>query len=173
MRNLYGFSRPSPGTALAMEPGMELLLLLLLSTPPTPCRPGETAVLVQVSAHVLELCQDGRSIASHRVALGSGGIGKRVQGDGKTPLGLYPLGPPRPSPSFGTFVPVGYPTAAQQKLGFTGSAVGIHGPARGWGGALSTRVDWTAGCIAVGTDAEIGSISAWIRAHHVKAVRIE
>jgi len=128
---------------------------------------------VRVSAHSLDLCQDGRSLGSHRVALGTGGTGKRVQGDGKTPLGLYPLGAPRPSPSFGTFVPVGYPTPAQHKLGFTGSAVGIHGPPRGWVGALSTTIDWTAGCIALGTDAEIESISAWIRTRRVRAVRIE
>jgi murein L,D-transpeptidase YafK len=156
-------------------PTIALCLFLLSARPPapSPCRPGETAVLVRVAAHALELCQEGRSVASHRVALGAGGIGKRQQGDGKTPLGLYPLGAPRSSPSFGTFVPVGYPTPAQQKLGFTGSAVGIHGPPRGAGGALSTAIDWTAGCIAVGSDAEIGSISAWIRDRHVKAVRIE
>src|SRR6185295_2954643 len=110
---------------------LALLLLLSLSSPTTRCRPGETAVLVRAAAHTLELCQDGRSVANHRVALGSGGIGKRVQGDGKTPLGLYALGAPRTSVNFGTFVPVGYPTPEQQKLGFTGSAVGIHGPPRG------------------------------------------
>src|SRR4051812_43014431 len=101
-----------------------LSLALLSATgagPAPPCHPGETAVLVRVSAHALELCQDGRSVASHRVALGSGGIGKQRMGDGKTPLGLYALGAPRPSPSFGTFVPVGYPTPAQQRLGFTGN----------------------------------------------------
>jgi murein L,D-transpeptidase YafK len=153
-----------------------LLSLALLSSSaaaPAPCHPGETAVVVRVSPHALDLCQEGRSVASHRVALGAGGIGKRQQGDAKTPLGLYALGPPRPSPSFGTFVPVGYPTPAQQKAGFTGNSVGIHGPPRGGGGPLTTSVDWTAGCIAVGTDAEIDAISAWIRDRHVRAVRIE
>jgi murein L,D-transpeptidase YafK len=154
-------------------PTLLLSLALLASADRAPCRPGETAVLVRVSTHALDLCQQGRVVASHRVALGAGGIGKRQRGDGKTPLGLYPLGSPRPSPSFGTFVPVGYPTPAQQKLGFTGNAVGIHGPPRGAGGPLSTAVDWTAGCIAVGTDTEIDAISTWIRDRHVKAVRIE
>jgi murein L,D-transpeptidase YafK len=154
--------------------GILVLLLLTSRSPPAgPCRAGETGVLIRVSSHALDLCQDGRSVGSHRVALGAGGTGKRVQGDSKTPLGLYPLGAPRPSLSFGTFVPVGYPTPTQQKLGFTGSAVGIHGPPRGGGGPLSTAIDWTAGCIAVGTDAEIQSISAWIRTRRVRAVRIE
>jgi len=156
-------------------PTLALALAALLSAraTPTPCHRGETAVLVRVSDHALELCQDGRSVARHKVALGSGGIGKRQQGDGKTPLGLYPLGAPRPSASFGTFVPVGYPTAQQHRLGFTGNSVGIHGPPRGVGGALTTTIDWTAGCIAVGTDAEIAAISAWIRDRRVRTVRIE
>jgi L,D-peptidoglycan transpeptidase YkuD (ErfK/YbiS/YcfS/YnhG family) len=137
------------------------------------CQPRETGIVVRVHTHGLDLCEEGRPVASHRVALGSGGIGKRTHGDNKTPLGLYALGTPRTSQQFGTFVPVGYPTPAQQKLGFTGSAVGIHGPPRGVGGVLSTSVDWTAGCIAVGSDAEIQAIAAWIRRHHIRAVRIE
>jgi murein L,D-transpeptidase YafK len=140
---------------------------------PAPCRAGETGVVVRAAARALELCQNGRSVATHKVALGSGGLGKRHLGDGKTPLGRYALGPPRPSHGYGTFVPVGYPTPAQQKQGFTGYAVGIHGPPRGAGGSFSTTVDWTAGCIAVGTDAEIEAISAWIRVRRVRTVRIE
>jgi murein L,D-transpeptidase YafK len=153
-----------------------LLLWLALALPasePNVCRNHETAVVVRAQHHALALCEDGRDVARHRVALGSGGLDKRRLGDGKTPLGIYPLGAPRPSSSFGTFVPVGYPTAAQQKQGFTGHSVGIHGPPRGLGGALSTAVDWTAGCIAVGTDAEIQAISTWIRRLHVRTVRIE
>jgi murein L,D-transpeptidase YafK len=153
-----------------------LVLTLLLTPPPTPasgCRPGENAVLVRVRAHALDLCEGGRTVASHRVALGSGGLGKRRRGDGRTPLGLYGLGAPRPSQQFGTFVPVGYPTAAQQRMGFTGDAVGIHGPPRGESGPLVTTSDWTAGCIAVGTDDEIQTIAAWIRRRHVTAVRID
>ena|SRR5688572_22205792 len=145
----------------------------LPARPETPCQPGETGVVVRAQARALELCQKGRSVASHRVALGSGGLGKRYQGDGKTPLGVYGLGAPRRSQNYGTFVPVGYPTPAQQRQGFTGNAVGIHGPPRGAGGAPWTTTDWTAGCIAVGTDAEIESISAWIRSRHIKTVRIE
>ena len=143
------------------------------ATTPSPCQPGETGLVVRAADHALELCQNGRSVVTHKVALGAGGVGKRRMGDGKTPLGLYGLGTPRPSQNFGTFVPVGYPTPAQQKQGFTGYAVGIHGPPRGLGGVLSTTVDWTAGCIAVGTDAEIEAISAWIRARHVRTVRIQ
>ena len=158
---------------LLLSLGLVFLARPLPAEPARPCQPGETGVVVRTQARALELCQSGRSVASHPVALGFGGLGKRREGDGKTPLGRYGLGAPRPSQHYRTFVPVGYPTPAQQKEGFTGSAVGIHGPPRGGGGALSTAIDWTAGCIAVGTDAEIESISTWIRSRSVKTVRIE
>jgi murein L,D-transpeptidase YafK len=154
---------------------MNALFALALALPAAtaPCRPHETGVVVEVAAHALTLCDDGRAADRHRVALGSGGVGKRRRGDDKTPLGLYPLGPPRPSQSFGTFVPVGYPTESQRRQGFTGDAVGIHGPPRGLAGAVGTAIDWTAGCIALGSDAEIEAIAGFIRRRQARTVRIE
>jgi L,D-peptidoglycan transpeptidase YkuD (ErfK/YbiS/YcfS/YnhG family) len=157
------------------------LLVVSLATPargqdrpPSPCLPGETGVVVVVRDHQLALCERGRFVARYPVALGSGGVGKRRQGDAKTPLGVYPLGTPRASQSFGTFVPVGYPTPAQKKLGYTGFAVGIHGPPRGSTvtSPLNTAFDWTLGCIAVGSDAEMDAISAWLRRQRTAGVRI-
>src|SRR5204862_7282944 len=113
---------------LRWTPGMHTLLVLSLvflarpvpgAAAPSPCQPGETGLVVRAADHPLELCQDGRSVVTHKVARGSGGLAKRRMGDGKTPVGLYGLGTPRPSQSFGTFVPVGYPTPAQHKQGFT------------------------------------------------------
>jgi murein L,D-transpeptidase YafK len=152
---------------------MLLLLSLLtsLSWLHGPCRRAETAVVVLTAGRRLVLCQAGRAVAVHRVALGAAGVGKRREGDRKTPLGRYPIGPPRPSLDFGTFVPVGYPTAAQAALGFTGTAIGIHGPPR-WL-PDGTERDWTAGCIALGRAAEIDAVAAWIRRRHVGTVRIE
>lgn len=150
-----------------------LALVAVDSTPAPNCHDHETAVVVRVHPHELFLCEDGREVAQHRVALGAGGLDKRRMGDEKTPLGSYSLGAPRPSQSFGTFVPVGYPTAAQQKAGYTGNSVGIHGPPRGAGGVFATAIDWTAGCIAVATDGEIEKISDWVRRRHVRTVRLE
>jgi murein L,D-transpeptidase YafK len=150
-----------------------LALALAFPTATAPCRPHETGVVVEVAAHALTLCDEGRTAARHRVALGSGGVGKRQRGDDRTPLGLYSLGAPRASQHFGTFVPVGYPTGSQRRMGFTGDSVGIHGPPRGIAGALGTAIDWTAGCIAVGSDAEIESIAAFIRRRQARTVRIE
>jgi L,D-peptidoglycan transpeptidase YkuD (ErfK/YbiS/YcfS/YnhG family) len=140
------------------------------------CRSDETAVVVDTRAHLLHLCAGGAVERSFTVSLGTNGVGKQHQGDNRTPLGSYPLGPPRASQSFHVFVPVGYPTRAQARLGFTGSAIGIHGPPRDVGGlaqlAMMVRSDWTAGCIAVATDEEIDAVAAWIRKHAVKDVRL-
>ncbi len=107
------------------------------------------------------------------VALGSGGIDKRKQGDAKLPLGEYGLGEPRPSRKFHTFIPVGYPTAAQVRQGYTGGDVGVHGPPRLAHGPLTTAIDWTLGCVAVGTDDEIDRIARWVRTKKVNRVVIK
>lgn len=140
-----------------------------------PCARAGTFVAVDTRARRLALCAGGAADETFAVALGVGGLGKTRAGDNRTPLGPYGLGAPRASHLFGTFIPVGYPTVAQARLGFTGSAIGIHGPARGfeWAGRANTAVDWTAGCIAVGSDAEIGRIAAWVRGHGGVQVRIE
>jgi murein L,D-transpeptidase YafK len=132
---------------------------------PGPCSSSEPQVVVATNDHVLWLCENGRPTASYRVALGRGGTDKRVQGDNKTPLGIYPLGAPRPSARFGTFIPVEYPTPEQRRQGFTGTDVGIHGPDRRfrWAGRMNAWFDWTAGCIALATDEDLQSVAAWVQ----------
>jgi hypothetical protein len=56
------------------------------------CQPGETAVVVELQAHRLTLCARGRVEGELDVALGTGGLGKRVAGDNRTPIGVYGLG---------------------------------------------------------------------------------
>jgi murein L,D-transpeptidase YafK len=142
-----------------------------------PCESGETGVVVDTRAHQMHLCKAGQIDRTFAVALGSRGVGKQKQGDARTPLGRYGLGPPRASKDFHIFVPVGYPTAEQARMGFTGSAIGIHGPPRGYGTlaqlAMLVAQDWTAGCIAVATDDDIEAVAAWIREQGVKSVRLE
>lgn len=129
---------------------------------------------MDLSDHILWLCADNRVEAKHGIAIGTGGVGKRKRGDKKTPLGTYLLGTPRASSSFGTFIPIGYPTAEQRRDGYTGSAIGIHGPQRAFTGAgkLNISVDWTLGCIAVQSDAAIGSIAVWIKEKRPKWVHL-
>jgi murein L,D-transpeptidase YafK len=180
-------ARPAP--ALRSQRGMHLATTLLAlaailtaetsSAPDSAhadsCAARATSIEVRTADRTLILCQDGAPVARFAVALGVGGVGKRRRGDNKTPLGTYALGSPRRSQDFGTFIPVGYPTAAQARAGFTGSAVGIHGPARPFvhAGRLNTMTDWTAGCIAVGSDEEIERVAAWLRQRPRTAVHIE
>ena len=137
------------------------------AAPSEPCAAHEIAVVVNVSTRTLRLCEDGKAQRAFSVALGVGGVGKRHQGDHRTPLGVYPLGSPRRSSQYGTFIPVGYPTPQQVAMGFTGTAVGIHGPPRANvnDGPHNTAADWTWGCIAVGSDPEIQAIASWLKAH--------
>ncbi len=97
-----------------------------------------------------------------------------LEGDGKTPLGTYGLGAPRPSQDYGMFIPVEYPTRGQRSQGYTGGSVGVHGPPRSvrWLGSLVNTFDSSDGCIGVATDDEIERISAWVTASHARTIEI-
>ncbi len=132
---------------------------------PAPCPETGQAVAVVTSRHELLLCTDGAAAARFAVSIGRGGVDKHRQGDARTPLGTYPLGNPRPSRRFGTFIPIGYPTPEQAAHGFTGSFIGIHGPPRNWDDLEYpvTALDWTLGCIATGSDSEVEAVAEFVR----------
>ncbi len=155
------------------------LLLVVACTPATAsgsssaaCATDGDLVVVDTRTHVLSLCSGRRAVARIRVALGRGGLEKAREGDGRTPIGSYELGSPRPSARFGTFIPIGYPTARKRERGFTGRNVGIHGPDRRarWLRSASTWVDWTAGCVATGTDDQMAVVATFVRerAHRIE-----
>lgn len=129
-----------------------------------------SVVVIDTAAHLLALCRGARADRVFAVAIGSGGVDKRREGDAKTPLGTYRLGRPRASSAgFHRFIHVGYPTAAQRRQGFTGSAIGIHGPPRGVPRG-SVAYDWTIGCIAVDRDEYIEAIEAWVNRRRARRV---
>jgi len=156
---------------------LALMLTGCRRTATDPCSSPDTAIVVVVPDHSMWLCERGHAQARYRVAVGGGGAGKMVEGDGKTPLGTYGLGTPRPSARFGLFIPVAYPTEEQKRQGFTGRDVGIHGPDRRcrWAGGLNSLFDWTAGCIALGSDDELQQVAAFVRERrpniHIRAGR--
>jgi hypothetical protein len=123
-----------------------------------------TSIVALSNPQVLFLCEDSREVARFSYSGGSKGFGKRREGDLRTPLGSYPLGLPRASQIYGTFVPVGYPTSHQIRAGFTGSHIGIHGPYRRarCAGIVNVTTNWTQGCLAVATDEFIQQISEWL-----------
>jgi murein L,D-transpeptidase YafK len=149
------------------------LAVLLVSPAADPCRGKGTTLYVNTARRAMWLCEAGVSTATMRVALGQGGVGKHFEGDAKVPLGEYSISQARSSQSFHLFLLVGYPTPQQRRAGFTGSAVGVHGPMRGFSGPSSTDQDWTLGCIAVGTDREIERVADWVKTKAVRRILIE
>lgn len=123
-------------------------------------------VVVRAEEHRLYLCAKDRTVVStYSVRLARNGVGKTRAGDGKVPIGTYPLGRPRPSKKYGTFVPIGFPLPEQRRRGYTGGDVGIHGPDRRvrWLGRLVNTFDTTDGCVGVASDREMDEIAAWLR----------
>jgi murein L,D-transpeptidase YafK len=129
-------------------------------------------LLVDTTQHALALCEDGRAVETFAVRLGRAGTGKSREGDQKTPLGAYSIGEPRVSGSYGTFVPVNYPTVEQARAGYTGGAIGVHGPDRRvrWAGFLVNAFDTTDGCVGIATDGEMTRIAEWVRRRGAKDV---
>ena len=153
---------------------------LLGATPGPPvaaderCDALDARVIVFLERHALLLCDRGKTIETFGVRLGRGGVGKTREGDGKTPVGTYPLGEPRPSNRFGTFIPIGFPTDEQKKAGYTGSAVGVHGPPRWvkWLGRLVNTFDLSDGCVGVARDEEIERIATWVRTASARTIEL-
>lgn len=156
-----------------MTPHASLLCIVVLATgccvrpalASGSCSAPDARIIVDTKAHALLLCERDKEIAAFGVRLGRGGTGKTKEGDGKTPLGTYPLGEPRKSERFGIFISIGYPTPEQRQRGYTGGDVGVHGPHRfvRWLGSLVNTFDSSDGCVGLATDAEIERIAAWVK----------
>lgn len=125
---------------------------------------------VDTAAHVLELCESGVVAQRFSVAIGSGGAAGRRVGWAQTPRGTFTLLPPRPS-QYHLFIPLQNPDAKR----FSQWAIGVHGPPRANkdDGASNVASDWTLGCVAVATDAEIDAIAAWQRAKRAAVIQID
>jgi hypothetical protein len=149
------------------------LLVASMARADGPCA-GERAALL-VRDHRLTTCAGGREVASWPVALGRAGSGKRRAGDERTPSGRYPLGAPRRSAQYGTFIPVGYPTVAQRAQGYSGGEIGVHGPRRAmrWARGLNAALDWTRGCVALASDDAVAELARWVRAHPDATIVLE
>lgn len=137
----------------------------VVSVRASPCAGEVRALVVESGRRTMTVCEEGRALEVVPVRLGREGVGKSREGDRKTPSGRYALGRPLPSRDYGTFVPVGYPTAEQARAGYTGSAVGVHGPGRKvrWLGPLVNVLDTTDGCIGVASDEEASRLASWVR----------
>ena len=142
--------------------------------PSVPAVPAELAkpfagkadsVVVEKGARRLTLYRGGRPMRSFLVALGFDPSGpKRVQGDGRTPEGVYRIDFRNPQSRFHRALHISYPSArdraAAAALGRApGGDIMIHGlpPAYASVGASHRTYDWTEGCVAL-TNEEIEEI---------------
>jgi murein L,D-transpeptidase YafK len=139
------------------------LLLSLLAHAATPPRADKIVILK--SARTMTLFSGGKAFKTYTVALGSVPVGpKRLEGDHKTPEGIFTIDARNPRSQFHLALHISYPQAADRErarsLGARpGGAVMIHGLPKAYAylGALHRQTDWTDGCIAV-TNAEIEEI---------------
>src|ERR671919_2743636 len=140
-----------------------------------PCGTTREAHLVVTSVERrVTLCYERREVKSFKVRLARNGPGKIRAGDARLPLGTYKLGVPRDSEKYGLFIPIGYPTARQAAAGYTGDAIGVHGPPRAtrWLGSLVDSFVKTQGCVGLATDGQMRQVAAFVRARHVRTVSI-
>jgi murein L,D-transpeptidase YafK len=129
--------------------------------------PGAKADLVVVykSKRELQLLREGRVIRRYDVALGPNPEGhKRMEGDGRTPEGVYELDWRNPNSNFHRSIHVSYPQtrdlAPAMRWGVSpGGLIMLHGMPNGYDAAYvgHPERDWTNGCIAL-TNREIDEV---------------
>ena len=122
-------------------------------------------VLVEKKERRLTLFSKGEIIKSYPIALGGNPVGPKVmQGDNKTPEGIYTIDSRNSNSEYHLSLRISYPNEKDKmrakELGVSpGGDIMIHGIKNGlaWVGASHAKFDWTKGCIAV-TDQEMQEI---------------
>jgi len=121
------------------------------------------SIVIEKRARRLILFVGDSAARIYRVALGNNPVGpKRVQGDGRTPEGLYVIDRRNPQSKFYRSLHISYPNAVDRWLaaeqGLTaGGEVMVHGLSPAYAaqyGAEHVKWDWTEGCVAL-TNAQI------------------
>lgn len=117
-------------------------------------------ILIEKSARRLTAYQNDVAVLSYDMALGFSPAGtKQIEGDGKTPEGIFHINRRNPNSAYHLSLGIDYPKpddVARAKANGTnpGGDIFIHGQPNGIGSLLSLPGDWTAGCIAL-SDAQI------------------
>ena len=126
--------------------------------------PDVTSIIVQKEARRMYLLHEREVLRAFDFELGFAPVGdKQVEGDGKTPEGLYYIDRRNPNSSFHLSLGISYPNARDRAeaaaLGEPpGGDIFIHGTPR----RFRSQQDWTWGCIAV-TDREMEDIYAMVQ----------
>lgn len=127
--------------------------------------PEVTQILVLKEKRTMFLLNGNTALKKYDIALGGDPVGdKQIEGDQKTPEGVYYIDRRNPNSAYHLSLGISYPNDADveaaKALGKPpGGDIFIHGRAgknRGFGS------DWTAGCIAVSDD-EIEEVYSMVR----------
>ncbi len=111
-----------------------------------------TSIVVKKGARRMYLFEKQKLVKSYRIGLGSSPVGdKKVEGDGKTPEGLYYIDRKNPKSRYFLSLGISYPNsndiAEAETLGQSpGEDIFIHGQDRK---PNFLKPDWTAGCISL------------------------
>jgi murein L,D-transpeptidase YafK len=122
-------------------------------------------ILVEKSLRKMTVFRDGVALKTYDIDLGFTPVGaKSVEGDGRTPEGIFRIDRRNANSKFHLSLGLDYPQAehrrAAQAAGVSaGGDIMIHGLPNLLPAGLSMPPDWTAGCIAV-TNAEIEELFA-------------
>lgn len=128
--------------------------------------PPVTQVVVKKGERKMYLVSGKSVLKSYRIDLGFQPEGhKQIEGDGKTPEGVYFIDRMNPNSRYHLSVGISYPNPQDRARAMIaghrpGGDIMIHG--LGPDGRALNRPDWTAGCIAV-TDEEMEDIFAMLR----------
>ena len=114
-------------------------------------------ILVEKSKRQLHVFSDGKLIKTYKISLGRNPIGKKeIEGDKKTPEGLYYIREKNPNSGYYKNLGISYPNNEDiknsEKIGKNpGGLIKIHGLKNGlgWIGKTHLLFDWTMGCIAL------------------------
>ena len=144
---------------MVLSGALPLLALGLLLVRPAPASdfPLADRVLVEKSARKLHLLKNGVPFRTFDIALGQVPEGhKEMEGDERTPEGVYLLDARNPDSDYFLSIHISYPNgrdraAARSKGVDPGGAIMIHGQPNvpTYSVAYYAREDWTDGCIAV------------------------
>lgn len=153
----------SPARRMRLFAGLLLFILITALQPPAQAQlpylkkqPADLVVIYK-DQRLLQLKRNGHVIRSFKIALGAEPKGhKRIEGDGRTPEGVYTLDWRNAKSQFYRSMHVSYPSdqdqdAARRWGSSPGGLIMIHGLPNGLGASEVGHpyVDWTNGCIAV------------------------
>ena len=120
-------------------------------------------VIIKKSTRMLYLSSGGEIYARYHVSLGAVPEGaKEIEGDMKTPEGVYLLDWRQPSKLYNRSIHISYPNKEDElkakKIGSSaGGMIMIHGTPTNWGLSpigdwMPMLLDWTEGCIAMSNE---------------------